>query len=323
MTQEEKARRYDEAIERAKKINREHSKKGFKPSDDVMYIFPELKESEDGMIRKWIIDDLRFNINNEPLNNSEYKKKAEKAIAWLEKQDKKVEPIESFNSEFERQISHIIASTINKEYEYTEAFVKYVSNTLLNYAKHEIEKQGEQKQDVCAQINLNPSEYINDMGGNGCYLKNTTQNPVEWFEPKFHDGDWVTDDNGETVFHIIIDKNMYQLETIGGTSCHFSYECIEKKFRLWTIQDVKDGDVLTNGEIILIFKQFEEPAYRQHIIAYVGLDISGNIQVTDGYWKLGIDKASPATKEQCDLLFQKMHETGYEWDAEKKELKKI
>ena len=31
----------------------------------------------------------------------------------------------------------------------------------------------------------------------------------------------------------------------------------------------------------------------------------------------------PATKEQRDLLFQKMKESGYEWDAEKKELKKI
>lgn len=30
----------------------------------------------------------------------------------------------------------------------------------------------------------------------------------------------------------------------------------------------------------------------------------------------------PATKEQRDLLFQKMEEAGYEWDAEKKELKK-
>jgi hypothetical protein len=29
------------------------------------------------------------------------------------------------------------------------------------------------KQDVNMQIN--PSEYINDMGGNGCYLKNVTQ----------------------------------------------------------------------------------------------------------------------------------------------------
>ena len=46
----------------------------------------ELKESDDEKIRRWIIDDIRYNMNNEPLNNSEYKKKAEKAIAWLENQ---------------------------------------------------------------------------------------------------------------------------------------------------------------------------------------------------------------------------------------------
>ena len=48
----------------------------------------ELKESDE-KIRRWIIDDIRYNMNNEPLNNSEYKKKAEKAIAWLEKQGEK------------------------------------------------------------------------------------------------------------------------------------------------------------------------------------------------------------------------------------------
>ena len=31
----------------------------------------------------------------------------------------------------------------------------------------------------------------------------------------------------------------------------------------------------------------------------------------------------PATKEQCDLLFAKIHKAGYEWNAETKELKKI
>jgi hypothetical protein len=35
------------------------------------------------------------------------------------------------------------------------------------------------------------------------------------------------------------------------------------------------------------------------------------------------DDFSPATKEQRDFLFKKMKESGYEWDAEKKELKKI
>jgi len=33
--------------------------------------------------------------------------------------------------------------------------------------------------------------------------------------------------------------------------------------------------------------------------------------------------AYPATKEQRDLLFKKMKEAGYQWDAEKKELRKI
>ena len=56
---EEKARRYDKAIERAKEINREHSKNGFKPSDDVLYIFPELKESGDERIKKIIKQSLK------------------------------------------------------------------------------------------------------------------------------------------------------------------------------------------------------------------------------------------------------------------------
>ena len=55
-------------------------KEMFQPKE----IFTELKEGDE-RIRRWIIDDIRYNINNEPLNNSEYKKKAEKAIAWLEK----------------------------------------------------------------------------------------------------------------------------------------------------------------------------------------------------------------------------------------------
>ena len=75
--------------------------------------------------------------------------------------------------------------------------------------------------------------------------------------------------------------------------------------------------------MIVIFKHFEEPSYRQHIVAYIGLDINGDIQITDDTWNLGIDKIKPATKEQRKLLFQKMKEAGYEWDAEKKELRKM
>ena len=41
-----------------------------------------------------------------------------------------------------------------------------------------------------------------------------------------------------------------------------------------------------------------------------------------GYTENG-NSIHPATEEQRELLFQKMKEEGYEWDAEKKELKKI
>ena len=77
MTEKEKAEAYDKGIERAKKLY---------GNGIAEEIFPELKESDDERIRRWIINDIRYNMNNEPLNNSEYKKKAEKAIAWLEKQ---------------------------------------------------------------------------------------------------------------------------------------------------------------------------------------------------------------------------------------------
>lgn len=87
MTDKEKANAYDEALERAKKVHKYSS--DIAEIKRMEEIFPVLKESEDEEIRKWIIDDIRYNMNNEPLNNSEYKKEAEKAIAWLEKQGQK------------------------------------------------------------------------------------------------------------------------------------------------------------------------------------------------------------------------------------------
>lgn len=86
---------YKEAIKRAKAII-EVAEKEEEVYKSAITIFPELCESEDEQIRKWIIDDIRYNMNNEPLNNSEYKKKAEKAIAWLEKQGQK--PILDFKA---------------------------------------------------------------------------------------------------------------------------------------------------------------------------------------------------------------------------------
>lgn len=59
MTQEEKAKAYDEAIERAKEVYDAYrfsmDTSNFNPTD-IEYIFPQLAESEDEKIRKWLYD---------------------------------------------------------------------------------------------------------------------------------------------------------------------------------------------------------------------------------------------------------------------------
>lgn len=180
-------------------------------------------------------------------------------------------------------------------------------------------------------------EYFKYVRYNGLDLKTTNVDEVlDWLEKqgervdnttvphKFKVGDWVVDEE---------DNHVYQVRRVvdNVSSGMFGYDLSDggyfystkTNYHLWSIADAKGGDVLTNGKMIVIFKHFVEPSYREHIVAYIGLDYSGHIQVTDGSWKLGIDKAKPATKEQRDTLMKEMSEAGYTFDFEKKELKKI
>lgn len=77
MTQEEKARAYDEVLERAQKVHRYSSDLAeIKRMEDI---FPELAMSEDERIKKEFCKDIWTFIPNE---------RAHKYIAWLEKQGK-------------------------------------------------------------------------------------------------------------------------------------------------------------------------------------------------------------------------------------------
>lgn len=138
LTIEEKAKRYNELKVKAQQI---HNKE-----NDVLILhtieemFPELKEFKDENIRDFLVEFIKACGWSE----KQFPPK-EKCIAWLEKQGDKVSAIEGFETEFERQVSHLIASAINREHEYNEGYVKWTVNALLNFAKHELEKQGEQK----------------------------------------------------------------------------------------------------------------------------------------------------------------------------------
>lgn len=80
MTQEEKAKRYDKALERA----REYKKHGYMMINVALdNIFPELKESDDERIRKALLE-LFSNVNKKDFRGIP----TEKIIDWLERQSK-------------------------------------------------------------------------------------------------------------------------------------------------------------------------------------------------------------------------------------------
>ena len=257
-TIEEKAKAYDEAFERAKRMFSEK---------ELNYIFPELKESEDEEIKKWIIDDIRYNMNNEPLNNSEYKKKAERAIAWLE-------------------------------------------------------KQGEQKSsDTCDSLIIKSKEFPASEKRDFGYFNESADKT----EPKFHEGDWTVsnlDGKARQISEVHFDKyNSYYV--VNGMPVNL--EEFDRRHHFWTIQDAKDGDVLsyvTDEEDlwIMIYWSLYEP-YEGHV-HYHALLINDDFS-DKGTCCIYINDLKPATKEQRDLLFQKMHEAGYTFDFKKKELKKL
>lgn len=90
MTQEEKAKAYDEALERARKIK--DGKGEWRYSDlaeitpALTEIFPQLAESEEERIRKDIINLIYWLKGNPSLCSQYYKDRYDSILAWLERQ---------------------------------------------------------------------------------------------------------------------------------------------------------------------------------------------------------------------------------------------
>lgn len=134
-------------------------------------------------------------------------------------------------------------------------------------------------------------------------------------EPKFKVGDWITDGN-ITIQIEAIKNNCY---SYCGDCTLYSIKTADKVYHLWTIEDAKPGDVL-NANGIFIYKKHDKDC----VYFYCGINLTGEFICTcvDDIWSNNY-KVYPATKEQYDLLFKKIQESGYEWDIEKKMLKNI
>lgn len=148
------------------------------------------------------------------------------------------------------------------------------------------------------------------------------KNLADKVEPKFEIGDWVINRTNAIIMQIVNNKDFYESVEIDGQRRTDSYNYADWDFRLWTIQDAKDGDVLIVGDedgtgIAICGKNDK-----------LGNNILHCYYDDENGFAMNTPIASecllhPATKEQRELLFKKMKEAGYEWDAEKKELKKI
>lgn len=247
-------------------------------------LFPELRASEDEKIREELIRLVKK--SDEQGGWPLHKWEADRMLAWLEKQKQKVN-VTKFKpgDKVTNGISTYTIKSIEDDYYRCNDGIKITFT--LEYRWEIVEDE---------------------------------QKP----ETKFKIGDWIlySGDHYEGVRYITkIDENGYYIERNGLPHgiIPFNHETYMK---LWALQDTKPGDVLAfDDETIVIFKDL-----------YNATTFHSYCHIEDGLFNISTDEMPnwwegegfhPATEEQRNILFQKMHEAGYEWDDKKKELKKI
>ena len=148
--------------------------------------------------------------------------------------------------------------------------------------------------------------------------KQSEQKPVDKIEPKFKVGEWIT--NGDYTWKIVEVKLLdYILQSQDGNIVDDTISHVDEQFHLWTTQDAKDGDVLATFAGAFIYNGNNGGGSCPG--SHCGINTLGRFQTcVEHHWTS--KEVFPATKEQRDTLFAKMKEAGYEWDAEKKELRK-
>ena len=258
-----------------------------KTKEEAERFFPELKESRDERIRKRLIAMCQWYIESyalDPYNLDGYKE----ALAWLEKQESVGEIVERCKTSW-----------------YNEGKIQGQIEGLSDDEKYQqgwhdaLEKQG-----FCSPFDY---EHAN------IPQKDFSPKVTSKIEPKFKVGDWIVSSVLGTARIIDVnDSNEYLLEYIDGKRKFSSIDYVNYEYDKWSIQDAKDVDVLTvNG---------------RPFIYCCNDDYEGNYCCidSDGVFRTSLDfgfsgkTILPATKEQRDLLFQKMREAGYGWDAERK-----
>lgn len=164
--------------------------------------------------------------------------------------------------------------------------------------------------------------------------KQDEQKPIDKVEPKFKVGDWIIYDRNISKVKDL-DSEGYLVEDTYGDEGVSPKEFTEKHYRLWTIKDAKDGDVLHStglySDCIFIYNgldnwKFDEPnGNRAVATGYCCLSVSADnmefgIQGPDC---IEVNTVKPATKIQRDLLEKAMTDAGYRWNPDENKIEKI
>ena len=290
MTYEDKARAYDELLDKAKQI--------YNKENDVLIkhiiesLFPELRESDDERMRKNLIGYIKGISKNEVCEETK-----DSWIAWLEKQGE--------HANFRNKIQ--IGDKVTRNEDGVLVNLSQMNRAVEEYNIRRIgSKHAEGK--LAEKI-----KELNDM------LEKQGEQKPDKVDSKFHEGDWVVSPNG-VYWHIdAIQNGRYEVTADTGQCGNWPLDT--NIYRLWTIQDAKDGEVLyeCNEKKPFIFKELETK--------HIG-DIASYCDIFDGIFNPNEDDWTtldvvPATKEQRDTLMKAMADAGYTFDFEKKELKKI
>lgn len=320
---EQKAKRYDEALGRIKSwVRGEHPECFTEAQKAAEFIFPELKESEDDRIRKAILGLVMQ--SSEILGNQNQSN----MITWLEKQGYYTK--KDVDDAYLKGISDA-KNEIEKQYEANYQIRKDIATFIFNY-RGDLKDRAKWMDYLGIRVsfvknqdkkNPQPSLILKSALEVAKEEKVDNQNCVkpDKNEPEFHEGEWVVY-NHDICQIVKREEGCNKLVTVFGIEKELVNERNLSTAHLWTIEDAKDGDVLI-CEDGYPFIYASNHIYSKYLTAYCGITNDGVFKNSDKTELWTNDNVVPATKEQRDLLFSKMKEAGYEWNASKKELKKI
>ena len=309
MTVEEKAKAYDEAIERAAECYKDGLPLSQPPKSVLEYVFSHLKETKDEKIRQLLIRFVKFDMDD---NYSDDFTK-EDCLKWLK------------NTYTKNELKEIgFGFDLNGDIVPPKMLYEAFELAYKNKHKWSEEDEG---------ILENLIEWIEGKWGTLLGKTGGRENVISWLKsiknritgdqkekiPVFEVGDWVANKYGS--YQITsIENGMFEFDNSGLKCAN-----IHESYHPWTIKDARAGDILATLDYIIIFKKHLK---NDGGVSYCHYDFGAqNPQFNyneDNNWYFGKEaKITPASKEQRELLFAKMKEAGYEWVKDDLKLIKI